>query len=73
MQFSGILMGIKSLMKTFERIEKAIGILCAIIRKKLAVGKKRGNTVEIFVYARLQFGMIREKCIDILARPFRIR
>jgi hypothetical protein len=73
MQFSGILMGIKRLMKTFERIEKALGVLGAIIRKKLAVGKKRGNTVEVFFYARPQFGMIREKGIDILARPFRIR
>jgi hypothetical protein len=51
-------MGIKSLMKTFERIEKSIGMLRAIIRKELAVGKKRGNTIEVFFYARPQFGMI---------------
>jgi hypothetical protein len=45
-------MSIKGPMKTFQGSKKSIGILYAIIRKKLAVGKKRGNTVKMFFHAR---------------------
>jgi hypothetical protein len=65
-------MGIKGLMKIFEGIKKSIGILHAIIRKKLAVGKERGNAVVMFFHTRPQFGMFRKKGINILACSFRV-